>query len=81
MAKPAPITDATLEIPFRVESITRATPPAGADGIWHSYVISQGTNTITGTRVGDYAEVTVLLNEMVGRLNERRMGHRPKPKS
>lgn len=82
MARPAQPTDTVLEVPFRVESITRTEPPSGSEGIWHSYVISQGTNTITGTRVGDYAEVTVLLNEMVERLNERRMGnHRPKPKS
>lgn len=82
MAKSASPTDAVLELPFRVESITRTTPPAGAEGIWHSYVISQGTNTITGTRAGDYAAVTVQLNEMVERLNERRLGnHRPKAKS
>jgi hypothetical protein len=62
---------ALLEIPFRVESIVQAAAPDGSDGIWHRYVISQGTNSITGLRAGTHAEVASLLDEMVDRLNER----------
>jgi hypothetical protein len=72
-------TDTVLELPFKVDSIARASAPDGGDGVWYSYVISQGTNTITGVRAGTQAEVTTLLHDMVERLNERRIGkHRPK---
>jgi hypothetical protein len=72
-------TETVLELPFKVDSIARASAPDGGDGVWHSYVISQGTNTIKGTRAGTQAEVTTLLQDMVERLNERRVGkHRPK---
>jgi hypothetical protein len=67
-------TETFLELQFKVDSITRAATPAGAEGIWHSYVISQGTNTITGIRAGTHAEVTMLLDDMIERLNERRAG-------
>jgi hypothetical protein len=54
----------------------------GAEGVWHSYVISQGPNTIAGVRAGTQTEVTMQLNQMVERLNERRMGKtRPKSKA
>jgi hypothetical protein len=62
---------ALLEIPFRVESIAPTDAPDGSDAVWHSYVISQGTNSITGMRAGSRAEVAMLLDEMVDRLNER----------
>lgn len=65
-------------VPFKVDSIVQATAPAGSEGVWHSYVITQGTNTITGVRAGTRAEVQILLHDMVERLNERRMG---KPRS
>jgi hypothetical protein len=42
--------------------------------VWHSYVISQGTNMIEGVRAGTHAEVTLLVNDMVERLNARREG-------
>jgi hypothetical protein len=71
----------TVELPFKLESIAKATAPGGADGIWHRYVISQGTNTIEGVRAGTHAEVAILVHDMVERLNERREGkHRPKSK-
>src|SRR4030095_6997618 len=60
MQKAANQTETFLELPFKVDSISRATAPTGADGVWHSYVISQGTNTITGIRAGTHAEVTTL---------------------
>jgi hypothetical protein len=74
VAKAANQTETFLELPFKVDSISKATTPAGAEGVWHSYVISQGTNTITGVRAGTHTEVTTLLNEMIERLNERRSG-------
>jgi len=74
MYRAAKPTQTFLELPFKVDSISRTTAPAGADGIWHSYVISQGTNTISGVRMGTLAEVTTLLHDMIERLNERRAG-------
>ncbi|HET9446448.1 MAG TPA: hypothetical protein VFO35_09335 [Steroidobacteraceae bacterium] len=74
MAKIATTTETFLELPFKVDSIARSPAPAGAEGVWHSYVISQGANTITGVRAGTHAEVTSLLHEMIERLNERRAG-------
>ena len=70
-----------MELPFKLDSISRATSPGGAAGVWHSDVISPGANTIAGMRVGTQAEVTSLLHDMVERLNERREGkYRPRSK-
>ncbi|HLS80064.1 MAG TPA: hypothetical protein VK025_01510 [Steroidobacter sp.] len=65
---------AVLETPFRVESIEQTAAPAGSDGVWCCYVISQGTNQITGMRAGSRSQVAAQLDEMVERLNERRVG-------
>ena len=74
-------TETVLELPFKVDSISKAAAPGGAAGVWHSYVISQGTNTIMGIRAGTQAEVTILLHDMIERLNERREGKtRPRSK-
>ena len=73
--RPSP-TETFLELPFKVDLISRTAAPTGTEGVWHSYVISQGTNTITGTRAGTHAEVTLLLQDMIERLNERRAGKR-----
>jgi hypothetical protein len=70
----AQLTESFLEVPFKVDSIAKSSAPAGADGVWHSYVITQGTNVIKGIRAGTHAEVSVLLDGMVERLNERRSG-------
>ena len=79
MVKEAP-TETFLELPFKVDSISRTAAPPGSEGVWHCYVISQGTNLITGVRAGTYAEVTTLLQEMIERLNDRRAGKkRPRP--
>jgi len=67
-------TETAVELPFKLESISKAAAPDGAEGVWHSYVISQGTNTIEGVRAGTHAEVTLLVNDMVERLNARREG-------
>jgi hypothetical protein len=81
MTKPS-VLETVLELPFKLDSIARTEAPDGADGVWHSYVISQGANTITGVRAGTQAEVTTLVHDMIERLNERRLGkQRPKTKS
>jgi hypothetical protein len=64
--------------PFRLDSITEVPAPEGGEGIWHHYVIVQGTNTINGLRAGTHAEVSVEVELMVERLNERfRKGKTP----
>ncbi|HTJ19703.1 MAG TPA: hypothetical protein VL494_23130 [Steroidobacteraceae bacterium] len=68
------VAETTVELPFKLDSITKASAPSGATGVWHSYVISQGENTIEGVRAGTQAEVAELLRQMVERLNERREG-------
>jgi hypothetical protein len=64
--------------PFKLTSILKEGPPAGADGIsWHRYVITQGENTdntITGHRQGSTRSVTLAVEEIVLHLNERRVG-------
>lgn len=72
--KPAVALEALLEVPFRLDSITLAAAPPGCEGVWHRYVITQGTNEITGMRAGSHAEVTRLVDEMIERLNQRRIG-------
>jgi len=74
MKTAADVAETVLELPFKVDSISTAAAPNGATGVWHRYVISQGTNMITGIRAGTQAEVSVQLDEMIGRLNERRAG-------
>ena len=81
MKRAASPTETFLEFPYKIDSIARTSAPDGAEGVWHRYVISQGTNTIEGVRAGTQAEVTTLLHDMVERLNERREGkYRPKSK-
>jgi hypothetical protein len=78
----SPQSETVLEMPFKVDSISKTAAPNGTQGVWHSYVISQGTNTIAGVRTGSLAEVTLLLEEMIERLNERRSGKtRPRSKA
>lgn len=71
-------TTAFVDVPFRVDLISEVPAPEGSSGIWHQYVISQGTNTITGLRAGARVEVVAQLDEMVERLNQRRMGKKAK---
>jgi hypothetical protein len=81
MTKAANVTEITVELPFKLDSISKAPAPGGAAGVWHSYVISQGANTIAGMRVGTHAEVTTSLHDMIERLNDRRTGKfRPRSK-
>lgn len=82
MSKAANPTETVLELQFKVDSIAKSAAPNGAEGVWHSYVISQGANTITGVRAGTHNEVAMLLEQMVERLNERRAGKtRPRSKA
>ena len=67
-------TEMLLEVPFRLESLTPADAPAGSEGTWFRYVIAQGTNEITGLRSGSRNEVQQLVDEMIERMNERRIG-------
>jgi hypothetical protein len=68
------VAETTVELPFKLDSIAKAVAPSGATGVWYSYVISQGENTIEGVRAGTHEEVAELLRQMVERLNERREG-------
>ena len=67
-------TEVLLEVPFRLASITPAEAPTGSEGPWFRYVILQGANEITGLRAGTQTEVQRLVDEMIERLNERRIG-------
>lgn len=61
--------------PFVLASISKSSPPEGSSGRnWFTYVITQGRNTIEGQRPGSRASVTEAAEELVERLNERRMG-------
>jgi hypothetical protein len=61
-----------LGAPFWIASIIEVPPPEGAEGVWQRYVIMQGSsNTITGLRSGTRLEVSMLVESMVQRLNER----------
>ena len=61
---------------FKLTSIVKEVPPAGAEGIgWHRYVITQGEeNTIVGHTQGSADSVRLVVEEIVVHLNERRRG-------
>jgi hypothetical protein len=64
--------------PFRLDSISDVPAPEGGEGVWQQYVIVQGANTIIGLRAGTRSEVTLQVEGMVERLNERfRKGKAP----
>lgn len=64
-----------MEQPYEIVSVRRAKPPPGAEGSnWHRYVIAfEGTNTIHGCRQGGLKAVTRAVEEIVARVNERRL--------
>lgn len=67
--------DATpaLPDPYEIVSIRAVPAPSGATGTsWHRYEISQGHNKIIGFRDGGMAKVTLAVETIVLRLNERR---------
>jgi hypothetical protein len=62
---------------YDIVSIVKSDPPDGTEGTnWHCYVIEQGTNTIRGYRQGTLKTVRLAVEEIVGQLNERRLGKR-----
>ena len=66
-----------IEQDFVVASVLPMEPPQDSDASeWHSYVITQGDNTIRGYREGNLKTVSEAANVIVGQLNERRMGKR-----
>jgi hypothetical protein len=70
-----------MDAPFRLESVDEVSPPAGQDGVWQRYVITQGANTIVGMRAGVHSEVSSLLAQYVERLNLRFAKQQSKAKS
>ncbi len=61
--------------PFKLTSIVKEAPPAGAEGIgWHRYVITQGENTIVGHTQGSANSVRLAVEEILVSVNERRRG-------
>jgi hypothetical protein len=64
-----------LAHPFVMVSVKPSEAPPGAEGLpWHCYVITQGENKIEGRRQGTLQAVTSAVEELVERLNQRRMG-------
>ena len=57
-----------------VESAEAPDEMGGTD--WYRYTISQGKNRIFGYRRGDLHSITKSVQELVLRLNERRVGRR-----
>jgi hypothetical protein len=75
-----PPTDASFwkTQPFKIIELVKGDPPdADDDREWYRYVISQGDKPITGLRQGSRRSVKTAVDEVVLRLNERRMGKRP----
>lgn len=66
-----------IEHDFVISSVSPMDPPPDAESPeWHSYVITQGDNTIQGYREGNLKTVTQAAEVIVAQLNERRMGKR-----
>jgi hypothetical protein len=62
------------QVHYQLESITRIATPDDCDGDWYAYVISQGKSLINGARPGNLADVRLVVQDMVDRLNERCVG-------
>lgn len=68
---------AALEEGYEVISVEPADTPDDLEGSgWNRYMIAQGKNTICGYRQGSLASVQEAIEELVLRLNERRLGKR-----
>ena len=66
-----------IEKDYEIVSVEPADAPENMEGSgWHSYIIGQGKNKIQGYRQGDLDSVTRSVEEIVLRLNERRIGKR-----
>jgi hypothetical protein len=61
--------------PFKVIEFARADPPSGQpDTEWYRYVISQGRAAMAGMRQGSRESVIAAVEDIVNRMNERRLG-------
>ena len=64
-----------LDDDYRVLSVLPTEPPGSLEGTnWHCYEIAQGENHIRGYRRGNLDSVRKSVDEIVARLNERRLG-------
>jgi hypothetical protein len=61
--------------PFRIVEFAKADPPSGQpDTEWYRYVISQGRAAMAGMRQGSRESVIAAVEDIVTRMNERRLG-------
>lgn len=66
--------DCTNE-PFRIVEFAKVDPPSGQpDSEWYRYVISQGRAAMAGMRQGSRESVIAAVEDIVNRMNERRLG-------
>ena len=69
--------ESPLGKPYEIVSVRPAQAPPGGEGSeWHRYVIQQGSNTIRGCREGSLASVTEAVEEIIVKLNDRRINKR-----
>ena len=63
------------EFDYRVGSVTKTAPPAGAEGSdWYRYVLEGGHSPISGWRQGSLKDVTEFAERSADELNQRRAG-------
>jgi hypothetical protein len=66
--------------PFKIIELTKTdAPEADDEREWHRYVISQGDKPIVGMRQGSKRSVKMAIEEVVLRMNERRLGKTGRP--
>ena len=68
-------TNSVNQLPYTLESNSSCEPPyQSTENNWYQYNISQGTNTITGYKSGEYTYVIQSINANIERLNLRQKG-------
>ena len=66
--------------PFKIIELIKTDPPEADDEReWYRYVISQGDKPIVGLRQGSKRSVKMAIEEVVLRMNERRLGKTGRP--
>ena len=66
--------------PFKIIELIKSDPPESDDEReWYRYVISQGDKPIVGLRQGSKRSVKAAIEEVVLRMNERRLGKTGRP--
>ena len=66
--------------PFEITELTKTdAPEADDEREWYRYVISQGDKPIVGMRQGSRRSVKMAIEEVVLRMNERRLGKTGRP--